>query len=371
MIKAWVVGFVGVLVGCSAAFGQFDLEESHSKASLRGIDSVGVGVAWASGSEGTVLRTEDGGFLWQTCSMPKGAEKLDFRGVQGFDAKTAVVMSSGKGALSKIYKTTDGCQTWKLVFENPDETGFFDALKKVTGRQMYLLGDPVDGKFAMFFSDDMGDHWYIADDPGREAAKDAGAFAASNSSIASVGNLLMFGTGATPDGGPKVYRTRAKCPAGAAAGQPVQCAVEWVVAPVPMGSGASSVGVFSLAVRTSTNGAGVMKVIGVAVGGDYSKPQDAGQSAAFTLDGGEHWQAAVTMPGGYRSAVEYAKLAGRWIAVGPTGSDMSKDDGRNWTALRPGPGEAADADKGWNAVSLPFVVGAKGKIGKLRDGVLQ
>jgi photosystem II stability/assembly factor-like uncharacterized protein len=303
--------------------------------------------------------------------MPKGAEKLDFRGVQGFDAKTAVVMSSGKGALSKIYKTTDGCQTWKLVFENPDATGFFDALKRVTGRQIYLLGDPVDGKFSMFFSDDRGDHWYIADDPGREAGKEAGAFAASNSSFASVAGTLMFGTGATATEGPKIYRTRAKCPAGAAAGQQVQCSIEWVATAVPMGLGSSTLGVFSLAGRTSTNQAGSVRVIAVAVGGDYGKPEDSAHSAAFTLDGGEHWQASVTMPGGYRSAVEYAKLAGKWIAVGPAGSDVSKDDGKNWTALKPGAGEAVDADKGWNAVSLPFVVGAKGKIGKLRDEVLK
>ena len=123
-----------------------------------------------------MLRTEDGGYLWQTCTVPSGAEKLDFRGVQGFDAKTAVVMASGPGALSKVYRTTDGCQSWTLVFSNPDEKGFFDALKKVTGKQMYLLGDPVDGNFAMFFSPDMGASWFIADDPGRAALQGCGRF---------------------------------------------------------------------------------------------------------------------------------------------------------------------------------------------------
>jgi photosystem II stability/assembly factor-like uncharacterized protein len=49
---------------------QFDIEESHTTASLRGIDNVGNGVAWASGTNGTVLRTEDAGYLWQTCTIP-------------------------------------------------------------------------------------------------------------------------------------------------------------------------------------------------------------------------------------------------------------------------------------------------------------
>ncbi len=86
-------------------------------------------MAWASGTNGTVLRTEDGGYLWQACAVPPGAEHLDFRGIQAFDANTAIVMSSGKGDLSRLYKTTDGCQTWKLVFTNPDKDGFWDAIQ--------------------------------------------------------------------------------------------------------------------------------------------------------------------------------------------------------------------------------------------------
>jgi hypothetical protein len=33
--------------------------------------------------------------------------------------------------------------------------------------------------------------------------------------------------------------------------------------------------------------------------------------------------------------------------------------------------EAADADRDWNALSLPFVVGPRGRIGKLRAGALR
>ena len=52
-------------------------------------------MAWASGTSGTVLRTIDGGQTWQNCAIPPGAEKLDLRGIQGFDADTAIIMSSG------------------------------------------------------------------------------------------------------------------------------------------------------------------------------------------------------------------------------------------------------------------------------------
>src|SRR5882757_6052930 len=126
---------------------QWDIEDSNTTASLRGIHNVGGGVAWASGTNGTVLRTEDGGYLWQTCAIPPGAEKLDFRGVQAFDENTAIVMSSGPGDQSRLYKTTNGCQTWKLVFTNPDKDGFWDALS-VNAPNQDALGRPLDHSHA-------------------------------------------------------------------------------------------------------------------------------------------------------------------------------------------------------------------------------
>jgi hypothetical protein len=68
--------------------------------------------------------------------------------------------------------------------------------------------------------------------------------------------------------------------------------------------------------------------------------------------------------------VAYDTNADAWITVGPNGTDISTDDGRNWRALRPGPGEAPDADRNWNALSLPFVVGPKGRIGMLRENAV-
>ncbi|MGA8741194.1 MAG: hypothetical protein WB561_08415, partial [Terracidiphilus sp.] len=131
----------------STARAQWTLETSNTAADLRGIHSIGGGVAWASGTNGTVLRTEDGGYLWQSCSVPPGAEKLDFRGIQAFDANTAIVMSSGKGDLSRLYKTTDGCHSWTLIFTNPDPEGFWDAmLLNRFDKDGELLGDPVAGE---------------------------------------------------------------------------------------------------------------------------------------------------------------------------------------------------------------------------------
>ena len=54
-------------------FAQWEIQTAPTTADLRGIDSVGGGVAWASGSEGPVLRTTDDGAHWQRCDTPPGA----------------------------------------------------------------------------------------------------------------------------------------------------------------------------------------------------------------------------------------------------------------------------------------------------------
>ena len=108
----------------------------------------------------------------------------------------------------------------------------------------------------------------------------------------------------------------------------------------------------------------------IAVGGDYLKPEESKATAAFTNGFDKTWTPSTTPPHGYRSAVEYDYVAKEWITVGPNGTDVSTDDGKNWRPLRPDPArvEAADADRNWNALSLPFVVGPKGRIGKrIRD----
>jgi hypothetical protein len=117
----------------------------------------------------------------------------------------------------------------------------------------------------------------------------------------------------------------------------------------------------------------------VIVGGDYKKPDDSSQTALNVIQRtGAHpflpdfiVTGAQTPPHGYRSAVAYDSKTKTWITVGPNGTDASTDDGKNWHALKPKPNQPADADKNWNALSLPFVVGPNGRIGKLRDDALQ
>jgi hypothetical protein len=355
----------------ATAQAQWDIQTSNTTASLRGIHALGNGIAWASGTEGTVLHTTDNGLHWQRCTTPPDADKLDFRGIQAFDANTAIVMSSGKGDLSRLYKTTDACQTWKLLFTNPDKDGFWDALRLASADSRnlgILLGDPVSGSFPFWVVDipqnsapiELADHKRRP-----KARKGEAAFAGSNSSIfvANVFFDLWIGTGGT-SGARVIKRINHDFDSFGFDSFPSQN--------LPIGHRTESSGIFALNFRPNADSHTYETefLSGIAVGGDYAKPDDTTNIVASTTDGGKTWHPATTQPHGYRSAVTYDAPTKTWITVGPNGTDISTDDGRNWGALKPLPGQPDDADQHWNALSLPFVVGPHGRIGILNPGAL-
>ena len=322
-----------ILLPATLAIAQWQTALTGATAGLRGIHNVDGSVIWASGGNGTVLRSEDAGYMWQNCKVLPEVAKLDFRAVFAWDANHADAMSSGTGTASRLYETTDGGATWRLLFENPDAQGFWDALT-FRGNSGFILGDPVDGRFVLYRSDDLGHHWHREANSGLAAAIEGeGVFAASNSSLVVLSNsTVLFATGGI--GGPRVFRS--------------DNSGNWAAARVPIAGHKESAGIFSLAFRDDTHG--------VAVGGDYKTPTETAGTAAWTADGGATWHAATSSPSGYRSSVAWDQKLEAWIAAGPNGADISHDDGRNWKHLDSG---------NWNALSLPWVAGPKGRIASL------
>jgi photosystem II stability/assembly factor-like uncharacterized protein len=329
---------------------QWRMQTSGTSVSLRGIHAVDANTAWASGADGTVLRTVDGGQHWDTCGVPPDAGKLDFRNVWAWDADHAMVMSSGPGMQSKLYSTHDGCRTWRSVFTNPDALGFWDALQFDGSRFGVILGDPVDNRFTVFATYDGGRQWTRQVDPClRTETAGQGAFAASNQALvvqpmeepnASRGfeanHRIWIGTSGGWVYGLQLTPLRLIADVGCVR-----------MRALPSNEKNAAAGVFALAFRNGTEG--------VAVGGDYTKPHDGTETAALTTDG-IHWQQAVHQPAGYRSSVAWNAADGSWIATGTSGSDESRDCGKNWQPLD---------HENWNALSLPFVVGPNGRIGRL------
>lgn len=359
--------FVALALPWAAALAQhspavWQMEPSETTADLRGVHAAGPGVVWASGTGGTVLRSEDSGFEWQNCATPPGAEKLDFRAIWGFDDQTAIVMSSGPGALSRLYKTTDGCAHWALLYTNPDKDGFWDALVFENRDRGTLLGDPVNGRFQVLHTTDGGRSWTQAGGDGLEAKPGVtGAFAASNSSLlAGPREQPRFGAG-----GSLLYAETILIHLTAGAPHPDSVRPQWKVTALPLAHDNTTSGIFSLALRDSQyNGATL-----IAVGGDYARPDARSGTAAWSSDDGAHWTVPSTLPGGYRSAVAWDADLKLWITVGPNGSDISRDDGRTWQTLEHAPANTPGGGE-WNALSLPWVVGPHGRIAKLNPSAL-
>jgi photosystem II stability/assembly factor-like uncharacterized protein len=324
----------GLLLGalCTIKAQLWTPQTSNTTSSLRGVSVVSAKVVWASGTKGTYLLTTDGGETWKAASVP-GTADLDFRALHAFDDKTAVLLSIGSGEKSRIYKTKDGGATWEAVYTNPDPKGFFDALAFWDATHGILLGDPVDGHFVVMTTDDAGDTWKREKTPQAEAKE--GAFAASNSCLFVQGlHEVWFGTGGarvfhSSDGGKK-----------------------WTVASTPIRHDSPNAGIFSLAF--------INPLFGIAVGGDYSKPEDGAHNIAITTDGGKKWTAPETGPNGFRSAIKYLPDLKMWIATGTSGSDVSVDKGKTWKQF----------DKGnYNAMSFllsyaGWAVGPKGAIAR-------
>ena len=348
----------------------WQMQDSGTTAGLRGIDSVDGNVAWASGTGGTVLRTVDGGQHWTRCATPdadKDGGTLDFRGVQAWAAQTAIVMASGPGDKSRLYKTADGCRTWKLVAKNEDKDGFWDCLQflyasgRDKGRIGHLIGDPVNNKFPEFWTYDYGKTWAEDSRSHPEAASakiGESIFAASNSAMVLIRGGTLFVTGGSTSRSRTLELHVRHDP---------YVFFRFVGGDIPMKHGPSA-GAFSVAARLGPDSVAVEDRLNyieratragdvlVAVGGDYSKPYDPSGTAAWSSDGGLHWTASTTPPHGYRSAVQWSESLKAWITVGTNGSDISRDDGRAWQPLDNG---------NWNALSLPFVVGPQGRIARL------
>ena len=74
---------------------KWEAQTSGVTTRLRGVSAVSAQVAWASGANGTLLRTVDGGSGWTKLVPPAGAESLDFRDIDAFSDRVAYALSIG------------------------------------------------------------------------------------------------------------------------------------------------------------------------------------------------------------------------------------------------------------------------------------
>jgi photosystem II stability/assembly factor-like uncharacterized protein len=314
-----------VLSWCAVcpALAQVDIEPQRSgvDVSLRGISAVNAQIAWASGEKSTVLRTVDGGHTWTATNAP-GDGALDFRDMEAFDARNAVILSIGNGESSRVYRTGDGGRHWTQVLRNHAPEGFFDCMS-FDGARGWLMGDPVNGRFQIYATTDQGRSWRAMRGPKADARESA--FAASGTCIAGNKGEQLVGSGGAHS---RISIIRA--------GE-----ADWHGVDSTMGRSLDSAGVFGITRWPHGDG-------WLTVGGDYRKEDAPGNAARVTTDaqGRTHVQALPAPPGFRSGAACLASGPNPCFVVGPSGVDRWQ--GGHWSSL---------SKQGYHAIDTVGAVG--------------
>lgn len=299
--------------------------------SIRGLSVVDDAVVWVSGTEGKAGRSLNGGKNWQWFSIP-ACDSCDFRDIEAFSADKAIVMAIAEPA--RIYLTTNGGQHWEQVYYNDAKGMFLDGMDFQNEQEGMAVGDAIGGRFTIIQTKDGGRSWQPL--PGPAAAEGEAVFAASGTSIRALpGGGYAFSSGGSQS---RFFRYTNR---------------KWTVSPTPVVQGSSSTGIFSFAFSSAMQG--------VAVGGDYLKPEQTRLNCVITSTGGHTWNAARQGPRGYRSAAEF--ISGHEVvATGPSGTDLSPDGGLTWIEISTEGYHAVKKAKKGNAV---YLAGSKGKMAVL------
>ncbi len=302
------------------------------QSSFRGLSVVNNKVLWVSGSNGTVGRSVDGGKKWKWIKI-KGFEKTDFRDIEAFDEKTAVIMGVDEPAY--ILRTTDGGETWKVVYENKAKGMFLDAMEFWNEQSGIVVGDPINGRFFILRTFDGGKTWRNIPEENRPIADSGEAcFAASGTNVR------------------KLSKSEAVFVSG---GLSSHIFIRDKKILLPILQGKESTGANSVAVKNS-------KTL-VVVGGDFLQKDSTNRNCTLSEDGGKTWLQPQKSPSGYRSSVEYL-TKDKWITCGLNGVDISNDNGMNWEKISDQSFNVCRKAKKGSAV---YFAGGGGSVAKLQQ----
>ncbi|WP_159304294.1 WD40/YVTN/BNR-like repeat-containing protein [Maribacter litoralis] len=308
----YIILLVILMVSCSenvqrVPFSSVNIETVYSDSiSIRAIEIMGNSLAFAAnkGAFGTVD--------FSTGKIRTNIQKYH----TGIPAFRAIAHTSSDFFMLSIespallYKTGDNGQM-ELVYKEEGEGVFYDSMTFLNDMDGIAMGHTVDGCLSVIITSDGGKSWSkLPCSQLPEGIEGEGAFAASNTNIKTIGNNIWMATTAgrilfSSDKGKtwKTYRT-------------------------PIINNEPTEGIYSIDFYDEN--------LGVAFGGDYTKPENAMANKAITTDGGKTWKLLANgKQPGYKSCVQFVPNSNgkELIAVGFTGISYSYDMGESWKEL--------------------------------------
>ncbi len=323
---------------CSFSF-HVESVNSCSRSTFRGIFAVSASEVWIAGSRGVVLKSSDSGGSFRRVIIPDSCGG-DFRDIHVINRNTVVLLSIGNGEDSKIYRSSNGGKTWKVVYTNMEPEGFLNSIDFWDSENGIAVGDPVDGRMDVLRTSDGGKTWKRIKGP--QALKGEAGFAASGTCVRTLGKKHAWMiTGGRIDH-TRVYRSRNR-------------GKTWDMSVSPVLSGKMSAGLFSVAFINEKRG--------IVVGGDYIKEDSSIKTFALTEDGGKSWIGSDDFNPVFQSATGVIKFEGKdfIITAGPKGVYLT--NGRNsWKKI---------SGYGYHCLSVTpdrkavWFAGSKGRIGRM------
>ena len=209
-----------------------------------------------------------------------------------------------------LYKTGENGRM-ELVYKEEGEGVFYDAMTFLNEKDGIAVGDSVDGCLSIIITSDGGTTWSkLTCSQLPTGIIGEGAFAASNTNIATIENKIWI---ATTSGRILYSSDKGK---------------NWDVFQTPIKNKEPTEGIYSIDFYN--------KDLGVAIGGDYTDPDNAIANKAITKDGGKTWQllADGNKPA-YKSCIQFVPgtNGNGIVAVGFNGVSYSSDMGVNWKEL--------------------------------------
>ena len=257
----------------------------------------------------------------------------NFRSLGG-TFESGFVMSIGSPAL--LFRI--GTESEEVVYKEVHPKAFYDSMEFWNNEEGIAIGDAIDGCLSIIITRDGGSTWTkLSCNDLPAATENEGAFAASDTNIAIVGDKTWVATTAG-----RIYYSADK-------------GNSWRVNDTPIVKDKETEGIYSIDFYDENNGFGI--------GGDYLKPEENVANKIRTSDGGKTWE--VVGEGkepGYRSCVQYIpnREGKELVSLGFKGIDYSNDSGTTWTHL---------SDEGFYTIrfvndSVAYAAG-KGRISKL------
>ena len=235
-------------------------------------------------------------------------DTLNFRAIS--QVKGAVFAIS-IGNPARLYKMHRKSTKPSLVYTEQNEKVFYDSMDFWNDQEGIAIGDSTDGCLSVIITRDGGNTWNkLSCDDLPKGKEGEGAFAASDTNIAIVGDMTWVATTAG-----RIYYSGDK-------------GMTWEVFDTPIVKDKETEGIYSIDFYDELHG--------FAIGGDYTTPEENQKNKILTIDGGKTWQlVAQGQEPGYRSCVQYIpNRAGKeLVAVGFKGVDYSNDGGHTWKHL--------------------------------------